>query len=93
VEDGSHVGAFAIVGDFGFGKTTWLIEARQRTGDGNTAFLAITERATTQNEVLTFLASVSVPPQRRARVPKHFPHGCAGERSDWLSWMTCTCGF
>lgn len=54
---GSHVGAFAIVGDFGFGKTTWLIEARQRTGDGNTAFLAITERATTQNEVLTFLAS------------------------------------
>jgi len=56
-ESGGHIGAFAIVGDFGFGKTTWLNEARRRADIGESTFLALRERATTRREALDFLAT------------------------------------
>ncbi|HPI93252.1 MAG TPA: hypothetical protein PK350_08980 [Deltaproteobacteria bacterium] len=68
-KSGGHIGAFAVVGDFGFGKTTWLNEARRRADIGNTAFLALSERATTRQEALQHLASgLSAPPETGADV-------------------------
>mgnify|MGYP001284939834 CR=1 FL=1 len=54
---GSRIGAFAIVADFGFGKTTWLNEARRRADVNNIAFLALSERATTRQDALNKLAT------------------------------------
>jgi len=54
---GGHIGAFAVVGDFGFGKTTWLNEARRRADVSQSTFLALDERASTRPEALNRLAS------------------------------------
>lgn len=68
-KSGGHIGAFAVVGDFGFGKTTWLNEARRRADIGNTALLALSERATTRQEALKHLASgLSAPAEAGADV-------------------------
>ncbi|MEN6472773.1 MAG: hypothetical protein ABFD81_02065, partial [Syntrophaceae bacterium] len=54
---GGHIGAFAVVGDFGFGKTTWLNEARRRADVSESTFLALGDRVTTRPEALNRLAS------------------------------------
>jgi hypothetical protein len=54
--EGSSLGSFAIVADFGLGKTTWLNEAGRRAGMERSSFLAVTGRATTPQEALAFIA-------------------------------------
>jgi hypothetical protein len=65
--DGGRIGAVALIGEDGFGKTTWLMQACKRFGLPSHRYIRIDHRVSTSSDMLSLLAKVSGAPEERAR--------------------------
>ncbi len=78
---GKRVGPVNIVGNMGYGKTTWLKEALYQSNFKDSIYINLDERVISEKEVLNHLASgLGAPPEAGSSIDELYAWILSGER-------------